>query len=136
MHVHTALGSIALLRNQPRLAAEEFKQELFAFPRADATRRRLAETLMALGEWDEAAAEFAYLLEHTPDDKDLLRGRAQAVFNAGDFELAATFLAPAIALAPEDPYVLLLHANLLEKQGNAAEAAHVYLRAKRAYHPP
>ena len=85
---------------------------------------------MALEEWEEAAAEYSAALGFVPEDVELRRALAQAYFNMGDYGLAAEALAPALAQAPEHPYVLLLHANILAKQGDRATAERVFAEAQ------
>ena len=56
---------------------------------------------------------------------------AQCEFNLKDYATARTTLDKALALAPEDPQVLLLHANLLAKEGKRDEGYAVFQRASK-----
>ena len=75
---------------------------------------------MKQSRWDEAAAEYRYIAEAHPDDVDARRAWAQATFNTGDYTQARDILAPALDAAPDDPDVLLLQANILDKLGRAS----------------
>ena len=63
-------------------------------------------------------------------DHEAILGFAQAVFNAGDYPRSAEILSPALELAPDSPYVLLLHANLLGKLGERDKGLAVFEQAK------
>ncbi len=124
------LGQAAFVEGNLAEASRLFRAELRISPNDREARRLLGETFMAMKDWDEAAAEYAWIVENYPDDVSARLGQAQAVFNAGDYSLSASILAPALLSAPEDPYVLLLHANLLNAQGEKDEAKIVFERAK------
>jgi predicted Zn-dependent protease len=128
--VRHLLGMMAVSRGDHRGAVVHLRAELDSFPGALLSRVALAHAHMALEEWDEAAAEYDAALGMTPEDVELRRALAQAYFNMGDYALAETALAPALERAPEHPYVLLLHANILAKQGDRATAERVFAEAQ------
>ncbi|MCK6524939.1 sulfatase-like hydrolase/transferase [Myxococcota bacterium] len=128
--VRHLLGMMAVSRGDHRGAVAHLRAELDSFPNALPARVALAHAHMALEEWEEAAAEYDAALAMTPDDVELRRALAQAYFNMGDYELASDALAPALERAPEHPYVLLLHANILAKQGDRATAERVFAEAQ------
>lgn len=138
--VYRSLGLLAGARDQHSAALELFRAELEWFPGAFESRMSLANTLMVLQQWDEAAAEYSSLVSEVPEHLEARRGWAQAVFNTGDYALAAEILAPAVRLAPNDPEVLLLDANLMAKRGDPGaqaryEQAKAALAAQRARGP-
>jgi hypothetical protein len=55
---------------------------------------------------------------------------AQCVFNLKDYATARTLVDGALKAAPDNPDVLLLHANLLAKEGKREEGAAVFERAR------
>ncbi len=120
--VHRALGMIALAKGDTEGLIGHLQAESADFPSNLGVRMELGNTFMTARRWDEAAAEYAAIAEQNPKDFNARRAWAQAVFNSGDYELAAKLLAPALAGAPDNPEVLLLHANLLDKQGKTEEA--------------
>ncbi|MBK9644611.1 MAG: sulfatase-like hydrolase/transferase [Deltaproteobacteria bacterium] len=128
--VRHLLGMMAVSRGDHRAAVAHLRAELDSFPASLPSRVALAHAHMALEEWEEAAAEYSAALGFVPEDVELRRALAQAYFNMGDYGLAAEALAPALAQAPEHPYVLLLHANILAKQGDRATAERVFAEAQ------
>ncbi|MEC8425799.1 MAG: sulfatase-like hydrolase/transferase, partial [Myxococcota bacterium] len=130
--VHRSLGLIALARDDLDGVIHHLTQESAAWPGDARTRWELGNALMRRERWDEAAAEYAALVRLQPSDPGARRAWAQATFNAGDYARAAELLEPALALAPDDSAVLLLHANILDKQGETARAEAVFRQAKAA----
>ncbi|MFT4974867.1 MAG: choline-sulfatase [Myxococcota bacterium] len=129
-YVHRMLAQAALAFNEPRVALGHFRTETEIFPGNVEARMSLGNVLMRLELWEEAGAEFRALLDRTPEHTEARRGLAQSIFNTGDYVVAAEALAPALAATPDDPLVLLLHANILAKQGRRAEAEAAFTRAQ------
>jgi len=130
--VHPLLGEFYMREGRTGKALEHLAIESAINPRDAELHRKLARGLMSLRRWDEAAAEYAFICELTPEDNTARLAWAQAVFNTADFEGAAEILAPALAAAPQDAQTLLLHANILAKLGRSEEAKAVFERAKAA----
>lgn len=130
--VHRALGLIALSREDLDGVIAHLTFESVAWPADAQTRWELANALMRRQRWDDAAAEYAALLQLRPGDTRARRAWAQATFNAGDYAGAAELLGPALAAAPSDPAVLLLQANILDKLGDRAGAEAAFAAAKKA----
>ncbi|MCP4803837.1 MAG: sulfatase-like hydrolase/transferase [Proteobacteria bacterium] len=128
--VHRMLARIASVGGDQATCEKELLLEVEAFPKGAEARMSLANLFMASKRWDEAAAEFAAVVELGPLDVTARRGQAQAIFNTGDYTRAAEILAPALEQHPDDPDSLLLHANLLSKLGKPDEAKVVFDQAK------
>jgi arylsulfatase A-like enzyme/Flp pilus assembly protein TadD len=128
-HVQRAMGLLTLAEGDAPGAVLWLQRESDAFPGDASVRWELGNALMSLRRWDEAAAEYAALVQLQPRDPSARRAWAQATFNAGGFEEAAEILAPALAVAPDDPDVLLLHANILSRQGRKVEAEAIHTEA-------
>lgn len=126
--VHQILGNIAILNGDKPLALEHYRQEqqLFFQPNLFDETARL---LFSMQRWAEAADDFEVYLDAFPDDHQTRRQQAQAVFNTFEYERAAEILSPALLAHPDDPDILLLHANILAKIGNYEEAQAVAERA-------
>ena len=131
--VQASLGRIAWTEGRLDEALVHLRAESAAFPDSRQARIDIATVLMKQRSWDEAAAEYAALIARAPKRWDLRRAWAQAVFNTGDYPAARDILAPALEATPEDPEVLLLHANLLQKLGSPEEAQAVFARAKELH---
>jgi thioredoxin-like negative regulator of GroEL len=128
--VHRALALIAAARGDTAAAVEWLQAGSEAFPQDLQVRLELANALMRAQRWDDAAAEYAGVVERNPKDDNARRAWAQAIFNAGDYPGAAKILAPALTRRPDDPDILLLHANLLAKEGKMDQAKQVFDDAK------
>jgi len=129
--VYSALARIATYHDDLDATETYITAELDRFPSSRDARWALGNLHMTRENWPEAAAEYAYLAQTGPRDFGARRSWAQAIFNTGDYELATEILAPALAGTPDDPEVLLLHANLLAKAGRMDEARAVFEEGKR-----
>ena len=129
--VHRALALIAAARGDTAAAVEWLQAGSEAFPQDLQVRLELANALMRAQRWDDAAAEYAAIVERNAKDDNARRSWAQAIFNAGDYPGAAKILAPALVRRPDDPDILLLHANLLAKEGKMDQAKQVFEEAKK-----
>jgi len=130
--VHRALGLLSLARGDLDGVLFHLTRESEAWPSDHRTRWELGNALMRSERWDEAAAEYAALVELRPQDIQARRAWAQATFNAGDYPQSERILGPALEAAPGDAQVLLLQANILDKKGDTATARQVFERAKAA----
>jgi tetratricopeptide (TPR) repeat protein len=130
--VHQILGNIAVLNGDSPAALLHFRQEqqLFFQP---GLYDRTARVLFSMQRWEESVDDFAVYLEAYPGDHVARRQMAQAVYNTYDFEAAEALLTPVLAALPDDPDVLLLHANILAKIGDPAEAQAAASRANQLH---
>jgi choline-sulfatase len=127
--VHRTLALIQVQKNHPRLAVMHYRREIQFFPSDPTMHLQCARLLMSLKEWEDASKEFVSYNQRVPDDIRIRQPWAQAVFNTSDYKAAAEILAPALVAYPEDPDVLMLHANILAKIGDRAEAEAVAAKA-------
>jgi arylsulfatase A-like enzyme/Flp pilus assembly protein TadD len=127
--VHRTLAVIQLQRNHPRLALHNYRKELQYFPIDPSLHLNCARILMTLKEWDDAIKEFEAYNKRQPGDIMIRQPWAQAVFNTSNYAGAAEILAPVLTAQPNNPDVLLLHANILAKIGDREEAKAVAAQA-------
>lgn len=127
--VHRSLASIYMDRDEPAMAITHLRIDLEFFPNQDDVRSYLAELFASIGNYDEAAAEYAFLAESKTSKPMWRHNWAQAVFNSGDYDLAEQILAPLLSDAPLLPEALLLQANILGKQGRREEGQAMFERA-------
>ncbi|MBO85971.1 MAG: hypothetical protein CL927_11490 [Deltaproteobacteria bacterium] len=129
--VHNTLGNIALMTGNLETALDHFERETGWFPDDLQTRMRVGGIYMKTERWEDASVEFSFVAKRNKRDPIARRMWAQAVFNAGDYPGAQEVLAPAVALHPDDPFILLLQANILQKLGDEAGALEVFERSKQ-----
>lgn len=96
--------------------------------------RNLAAMHFEAGRYDEAAKEFATLVEAAPDDGGLRASLAGALGALGRYDEALAQLAEAEKLAPLHPEIHHNRGVLLERQGKTADAIAAYRTAVR-YEP-
>ena len=85
---------------------------------------------MAAKDWQGAADQFEALIKMDGSLPGYHLGWAQAVFNLGDYAAAKVHLAPALATSPDDPEIVLLHANIVGKLEGSEAGAKIFERAK------
>jgi len=96
--------------------------------------RNLAAMHFEAGRYEEAAKEFAKLVEAAPDDGGLRASLAGALGALGRYDEAFAQLAEAEQLAPLHPEIHHNRGVLLERQGKTADAIAAYRTAVR-YEP-
>ena len=128
-HVQRGLYELALLRNEPEVALEHLQLELDHFPEPQA-QMLLAELNFRLKKWDEASKAYLTYLDQFPPRPKIRYFAAQSLFNIQNYEKAREILDPALKLKPQIADVLLLHANLLAKEGKREEGLLVFQQAK------
>lgn len=127
--VHLGLATIAGRARQSEVALSHMRAELEWFPGNRPAREALALHDMLQGDWSTARDHYT-LLANAPDTKPADRvGWAQALFNLKEFDAAAEVLAPLLTGKP-DASALLLHANILAKQGKREEGQRVFEKAQ------
>jgi arylsulfatase A-like enzyme/Flp pilus assembly protein TadD len=108
--------------------------EVKDYPGNVASRRLLARLFGEEQNWLGQLEHVAYVARVSPNDAEAQRQLAQCQFNLQDYRAARVALDDAIALAADDADVLLLHANLLQKEGVPREQIlPVVERAKAAH---
>lgn len=93
--------------------------------------RNLAALHFEAGRYEEAAKEFAKLVEAAPDDGGLRASLAGALGALGRYDEALEQLAEAETLAPLHPEIHHNRGVLLERQGKTADAIESYRTAVR-----
>lgn len=129
-NVHRALARVRFAKGDVEAAIGHLIKEALWFPQRPEVRLELGNAYMKMERWDEAAAEFESFAKMTPRRSEGRRLWSQAVFNAGAYPESRAILAPALEQFPDDPYVLLLQANILDKLGEADEAKKVFAEAQ------
>lgn len=104
--------------------------EIADYPGNAMARRILSRMYAEDQRWLEQKTHAAWLARALPKEADARRGLAQCLFNLDDYAGARKELDAALAIAPEDADVLLLHANLLAKEGKREEGAKVFEKAR------
>jgi tetratricopeptide (TPR) repeat protein len=74
------------------------------------------------GHWPQAESEYRRVLQHSPDDTDILPGLADVLLWQGKLDEALLVISHACDLNPSDPAILLKRARILRalKNGTAA----------------
>jgi putative PEP-CTERM system TPR-repeat lipoprotein len=98
-------------------------------PQDMTVRLYLADVYSESGQYSEAAAEYAKLLQQTPENARLLNNLAWAMHQLGD-ENALAHAEKAAKLRPDEARFLDTVGNILLAQGKASRAAQVLLEAQ------
>lgn len=128
-----ARGQLALMAVAVGARQDAYKlleDEARDYPNYPPPRRMLARMYGEDQKWLEQKEHLLVLARLQPEEPTVLLALAQCHFNLADYSAARTTLARALALAPQDPDVLLLHANLLAKEGKPDEGKAVFEKAK------
>ena len=129
--VHRSLARIAFSREDLASVAEHMEAEALWFPQNPAIRLELGNLYMKMERWDDAAAEYIALGQLRPGGPAPARLHAQALFNSGDYAAAEVIVSATLKEHPDDPPLLLLHANVLEKLGQKEASEVAFAEAKR-----
>jgi Flp pilus assembly protein TadD len=129
LDVLAALGAVERARGNPDRALELLEDEVTRYPFNVRARWLLGGLHMDARRWDDAADEYRALAIDTRDP-NARRAWAQAVFNSGDYALARDVLAPLDPESSDDPEVLLLQANVLDKLGEKELARLLFQRGR------
>ena len=95
----------------------------------DWTYQGLANTLKALGRYEEADEVYAKLLELAPKESDFWRQWGTCLFHMGDYAGAVTKFKAAYACGPSDVSYLLFWGRCLQLQGRLEEGFLKYTEA-------
>ncbi len=113
-------------------AYDLLEAEVREYPGYQVARRILSKMYADDQRWAEQQQHIAFLARANPNDGMIARGLAQCLFNLKDYAGARAVLDNVLLLSPEDPDVLLLHANLLAKEGLREEGMKVLAQANAA----
>ena len=127
--VHLGLATIATRAQAIDVAVSHMEAELAWFPNTRAAHKGLASHAMRTKEWAKARDHFNHLATHEGAEPSERVGWAQALFNLEEFTAARKVLDPLLLKDPNAD-TLLLHANLLAKEGKKAEGQKVFERAQ------
>ncbi|MFT5586179.1 MAG: choline-sulfatase [Cognaticolwellia sp.] len=129
--VHMALARVAQAQKEQATARGHYEAELAWFPQNKSVRRELASLCMSTQDWACARDNYAKLAEMAPEGPPaaLRLMWAQALFNLKEYEQARAVLNPALKKNP-GAALLLLHANLLAKEGKGEEGKQVFEKAQ------
>lgn len=130
-----ARSQLALLAIAAGARADAYtllEAEVKDYPGNTNARRLLSKLYGEDQRWLDQRDQLAFLARANPQDPVVLRSLAQCLFNLKEYEPARIALDEALLLAPDDPDVLLLHANLLAKEGLREEGMKVLARANAA----
>ena len=132
MLFRSQLALLALAAGARSDAYNLLDAEVRDYPGNQLARRMLARMLGEDQRWLDQRVHLAFLARLRPSDPQALRALAQCMFNLQDYVAARGVLDQALTLAPDDPDVLLLHANLLAKEGKQDEGLQVLAKANEA----
>ncbi len=107
--------------------------EVRDYPGNQVARRLLSRLLGEDQRWLDQRDHVGFLARAAPQDPAARRALAQCLFNLKDYLGARRALDAAVELAPDDPDVLLLNANLLAKEGKRDEGFDMLKRANAAH---
>lgn len=128
--VQRTLGKLALDKGELDEAIAHFMAELKYFTYDLAFQRETALLLMHNKRWFEASQVLHQICQLDKGDGMARLQWAQAVFNLEQYEHAEQIITPLLQGQPNNPQVLLLHANILAKLGNMGKAKETFERAK------
>lgn len=103
--------------------------EVKDYPGNIQARRMLVKLYGEDQRWIDQRPHAEAIARTFPKEPAAQRQLAQCLFNLSDYPAARQVLDRALQLAPEDPDVLLLHANLLAKEGKKDEGYTVFQKA-------
>jgi predicted Zn-dependent protease len=129
LDVLAALAAVEKSRGHDDRAVPLIQGEVERYPFNVRARWMLAGLHMDASRWDDAADEYRLLTEDTRGP-EARRAWAQAVYNAGDYQLAREILAPLDPESSDDPDLLLLQVNILDKLGEDEIARSLFERGK------
>lgn len=109
---------------------EALQESLRVSPENVPLRRLVAQTLLALGRHDESEREARAALMHDSGDTGCKRILAQVYAHQGKLSMGLVLAEDILAAEPGDAAMWLLHAQLLRRSGNPADAATSYARAR------
>jgi predicted Zn-dependent protease len=132
---HYYLAAIAEDDNDPDGALAEFRATLKADPSYQPARLVLADALFKSGQPDDAAKEYAALLAADANQPRAAFGMARVDLQRGDDKAAVALLKELIAHHPDSTSGAALLAQILDRQGNADDAAAMRELSNQTHEP-
>lgn len=103
--------------------------EVRDYPGNAFARRMLSRMYAEDQRWQDQKEHAAFMAQAFPEEGRAQLMFAQCLFNLSDFAATRRSLDVALRLEPEDPDILLLHANLLAKEGKREEGYAIFQKA-------
>lgn len=127
--VRAQLALLALAAGARGDAYRLVEEEARDFPGNLLARRLLNRMLAEDQRWLDQQEHAAFLVRSLPGEARARLNLAQCLFNLDDFAGARRVLDDALAMDDADPDIMLLHANLLAKEGKRDEGYAIYQAA-------
>lgn len=128
----TARSQLALLAIAANARHEAYillEAEVKDFPGNVMARRLLSRLYGEDQRWLDQKPQVEVIARAFPKEPDAQRQLAQCLFNLGDYIGARKAVDKALAMATEDPEIMLLNANLLAKEGKKDEGYALFQKA-------
>lgn len=123
------LRGLTLLATDREAAVEQFRRAAQRDPGEPVIQNRLAEMLLAQGQFDEAEKYFQGVLKRNPRDPRAHLGLARVASSRRDWERSLEYLRQAATLAPNVKAMHSLAAEIQARLGNQAAADKASRRA-------
>ncbi|MDE1957065.1 MAG: tetratricopeptide repeat protein, partial [Betaproteobacteria bacterium] len=123
---HVNLGRTLLKLHEPQEAATALASAIQLDSKSPEAQVHLGDALQRLARFDEAVAAFDRALQLRPDDIETWQALGELCMNRHWFERANACFERAHELDGDAPRHLLLRGNLLQRQGQVAEAEEAY----------
>jgi predicted Zn-dependent protease len=120
------LARLAKVRTDAYLLLSD---EIKEYPGNLMARRLLATMYGEEQRWTEQAEILESIAKLQPKEVSAQVAWAQALFNIPDYKASRNIIDTLLPIYPDEPDVLLLHANLLAKEGKREEGYEVFKRA-------
>ena len=125
---HT-MGLIRRAQGLPNEAEQFLREEILLHPPAVPARRTLVELLAEQKRYGRQLRQLRAIKRAEPPNALTAHSMAQALFNLGKFDEAATAINRCFEINDQYPGCVMLWANVLKKQGKDEEAKRAYERA-------
>jgi arylsulfatase A-like enzyme/thioredoxin-like negative regulator of GroEL len=123
------LAHLALAAGAPGDAELLLEAELKAWPGDRNAHRSLSRVFAEQSRWLDQLPHVRFLAQQAPENAAAQLALAQCLFNLADYAGARRVLEVGLAIDGSDPNLLLLHANLLAKEGRRDEGYAVFKKA-------
>src|SRR5262249_55010145 len=123
IETHLVLGDALYAMKSYADAIPHYRQYLQAHPDHVGALSRLAISLMASGERNDAISTFQRAAELSPQDGAVQQNLANALYDARNFDAAVEPARRAVALRPNDPAAHDLLGQILALQGQSTAAS-------------
>lgn len=126
------LALLALAADVRGDAYDLLEAEVRDYPGNQMARGLLSRMYAEDQRWLDQREHVAFLARANAQDPTTLRALAQCFFNLAEYGAARATVDAAVFLAPDDPDLLLLNANLLAKEGKREEGVKMLAAANAA----